>query len=157
MNRTTARLPEGMPELCLVRLGIQVRKLSAFPYVLRLGRTIERSAKAAKTSNAGLLRSEMIRFAWNHFGVIQYWRSFQELEAWSHRPPHADWWREAADRLRTKGDFGIYHETFLVPADSIESIYMNTVPTGLLAFGIAGEPSGPDANSRGRLRRNRKT
>ena len=157
MNRTTARLPEDMAELCLLRLGIQVRRLTAFPYVARLKRAIERSAREAKDSNAGLLQSDLFRIAWNHFGLIQYWRSFQDLEAWSHKAPHADWWREAAERLRTKGDLGIYHETFLVPAESIESIYMNAMPTGLLAFGITGEPSGPDANSRGRLGRNKAT
>ncbi len=153
MNRTIARLPEDISELCLIRLGIQSRKLAAFPYLFRLKRSIDRSSREAIAAGAGLLHSDFFRIAWNHFGVLQYWRSFVELEAWSHMSPHADWWREASERLRTKADFAIYHETFLVPRDAIESIYLNALPTGLLAFGTTGEPSGPDANSRGRLRR----
>ena len=153
MNRTSARLPDDISELCLIRLGVQSRKISALPYLFRLGRAIERSSREAIAAGAGLLHSDLFRIAWNHFGVLQYWRSFEELEAWSHTSPHADWWREASERLRTKADFAIYHETFLVPRDSIESIYMNALPTGLLAFGATGEPAGLDANSRGRLRR----
>ncbi len=156
MKREIASLPEGVEELCLVRLGIQVRKLSAVPYAFRLKRAIERDAVAARTSGAGLLDSITYSISWNHFGVLQYWRSFDDLEAWSHRSPHAEWWRVAAERLRTKQDFGIYHETFLVPRDRIESIYMNTLPTGLLAFGVVGEPAGRDANGRGRLRRDQR-
>jgi hypothetical protein len=86
------------------------------------------------------------------FGLLQYWRSFSDLEAWSHRPPHSDWWRGAVERMRTRGDFGIYHETYLVPRDRIESIYLGCRPAGLLIFGETGDPVGPDTNSRGRLR-----
>jgi hypothetical protein len=151
MQRQVASLPESVPELCLVRLGIQVRRLRALLYAARLGRAIDRSAAEAVASGAGLLRSERFAVSRTHFGVLQYWRSFEDLEAWSHRPPHSEWWRAAVERMRTRGDFGVYHETFLVPRDQIETIYMNCPPTGLAAFGTLGEAVGPQTTSRGRL------
>ncbi len=149
MQRMIARLPESVNELCLLRLGLQLRRLSGLPYARRLKRALDESVREA--SGQGLLLSESFKLAWNHFGLLQYWRSFEELEAWSRRPPHSEWWREAVERMRTKGDFGIYHETFLVPRERIESIYLNCVPAGLATFGSSGEPTGPNTTSRGRL------
>jgi hypothetical protein len=97
------------------------------------------------------LCSERFAIDWGHFGVLQYWRSFAALEAWSHRPPHSDWWRAAVERMRTKRDFGIYHETFLVPRDRIEAIYLDCAATGLATFGTLGAPVGPQTTSGGRL------
>ena len=152
MQRTIARLPESVHELCLLKVGLQVRRLGAFFFARRIGKAIDRSAKEAKEADVGLLASEQFLINPTHFGVLQYWRTFEEMEAWTHRPPHADWWKDAAERQRTKGDFGIYHETFLVPRDRIEAIYLNCLPTGIALFGLTGEAVGPDTNSRGRLR-----
>jgi hypothetical protein len=151
MNRIIARLPESVTELCLVRLGMQVRRLSGWLPAARLRRAIDRAAAGAIANDAGLLHSERLVLGRGHFGVLQYWRSFDELEAWSHRPPHADWWRAAVERWRTRDDLGIYHEIFLVPRARLEAISMNCLPTGLAAFGTTAEPLGPDTNSRGRL------
>lgn len=152
-GRVVARLPDSVAELCLIRLGIQSRGLRGLAYAVKVGGAIRRSAAEALAAGAGLLHSELFLIGRGHFGVIQYWQSFEALEAWSHRPPHSDWWREAVGRMRTRGDFGIYHETYLVPRDRIESIYLNCRPAGLLAFGATGDADGPDTNSRGRLRR----
>ena len=89
----------------------------------------------------------------NHFGVFQYWRSFDELEAWVRRPPHSEWWRKAVERMRRRRDIGVYHEAFLVRAADIESIFMNCDPAGLATFGVLGEPVGAMTTSRGRLGR----
>jgi hypothetical protein len=151
MNRVTASLPEAMPELCLIRLGFQCRGLAARLFLHRLGRAIARSSAEAIAAGAGLLRSERFAINRGHSGMLQYWRSFAELEAWSRRPPHADWWRVAVERMRTRRDFGFYHETYLVPRDRIESIYLDCAATGLATFGTLGTPVGPQTNSRGRL------
>lgn len=153
MNRVVATLPESVAELCLVRMGIQARGLRAVRDAIRLGRAIDRSSRAATAEDAGLLRSERFVIGWNHFGFLQYWRSFDAMEAWSHRPPHADWWREAADRGRRRGDFGIYHETYLVPNDRLETIYLDCRPVGLGTFGTLNNASGPRTTGRDRLGR----
>jgi heme-degrading monooxygenase HmoA len=155
MQRVVASLPDSVEELCLVRLGLQVHRLSAFPYAVGLGRAIEREAAEAMAAGAGLLRSERFSMGWRHFGVLQYWRSFDDLEAWSHRSPHAEWWRKAVERGRTRKDFGVYHEAFLVPRGQLESIYLGCRPTGLAGFGIVADAVGPMTTSRDRLRRRR--
>jgi hypothetical protein len=55
--------------------------------------------------------------------------------------------------MRNRGDFGVDHETFLVPLDCLESISLNCPPTALSAFGTLAEPVGPRTTSRGRLGR----
>ncbi|WP_435009702.1 monooxygenase family protein [Tundrisphaera lichenicola] len=153
MNRVVASLPDSVEELCLVRLGLMARRLRAFPFAARMGRAIDRSASESISNGRGLLRSERFGLGWGHFGVLQYWSSFETLEAWSHRGPHSDWWREALERMRTKEDFGIYHETYLVPRSGIESIYLNCPPAGLSAFGPTGPAVGASTTSRDRLGR----
>jgi hypothetical protein len=151
MDRVIARLPESMSELCLVRMGIQVRGLSAWLLARRLRSAIAADARRAIAASAGLLESQAFAIGINHFGFLQYWRSFEELDAWSRREPHSDWWGAAVQRMRLKQDLGVYHETFLVDARDVESIFLNCHPTGLAAFGLLGEPVGPLTTTRGRL------
>jgi hypothetical protein len=155
MRRVVARPPESVAELCLVRLGIQVRGLSAWLYARRLRAAILDDARRAMTEGAGLLNSEAYAIGLNHFGVLQYWRSFDDLDSWSRRPPHSEWWRSAVERMRLKRDFGVYHETYLVRPSDIESIYLDCSPVGLSSFGTLAEPVGLLTTSRGRLGRGR--
>jgi hypothetical protein len=82
--------------------------------------------------------------------IVQYWRSFEHLEAYArdaarlHRPTWLDFYRRKPD-----GRTGIWHETFLVRAGEFEAIY-NDVPVAGLA--AAGKPVPLDADSRARLR-----
>jgi len=56
--------------------------------------------------------------------IVQYWRSFEHLEAFArdpgdlHRPVWLDWYRRDRD-----GRTGIWHETFLVRDGDYEAIY----------------------------------
>ena len=85
--------------------------------------------------------------------IVQYWRSFEHLEAFArdpgdlHRPTWLNWYRRDP-----QGRTGIWHETFLVRAGEYEAIYGNMPPHGL---GRAGEvvPIGADSSARGRLKR----
>jgi hypothetical protein len=153
MNRVIARPPESVEELCVIRLGFIVRKISGLPYASKLRKAIERSSIEAKASGSGLLDSERFLIKWNHFGFLQYWRSFEALEAWSHQPPHSTWWREALERMRTRGDFGIYHESYLIPRANVEAIYLDCPPVGISRFGEIGEAVGTSTTSRDRLGR----
>ena len=58
MQRIFAALPESVAELCLVRLRIQTRGLSARVFAAGLGRALDRSAAEAIASGAGLMGSE---------------------------------------------------------------------------------------------------
>jgi len=151
MRRIVAGPPDGASELCLVRMGFQVRGLSGWLHARTLRAAIARDADRAIAEGAGLLGSESFTITRGHFGVLQYWRSFDALDAWSHRPPHSEWWREAVDRMRRKHDLGVYHEVFRVPVANLESIYLDCEPAGMARFGKLGEPVGPMTTARGRL------
>jgi hypothetical protein len=45
--------------------------------------------------------------------------------------------------MRTRGAFGVYHETFLVARDQVETISRDCRPTGVAAFGTLAEAVGP--------------
>jgi hypothetical protein len=67
--------------------------------------------------------------------VVQYWRSSDDLYAYSHAAErlHLPAWKAFNRRARGSSDVGIFHETYVVPASAQESISVNMPPQGLLA------------------------
>jgi len=66
------------------------------------------------------------------FTTIQYWRSFEHLEAFAQDPdPHHDVWRNFNKRVGKDNRSGIWHETFLVRDGEYEAIYNNVPRRGL--------------------------
>lgn len=67
--------------------------------------------------------------------VIQYWRSFADLERFARDrdDPHLEPWRQFNRRVGASGDVGIWHETYRVRTADIETIYGNMPPSGLAA------------------------
>jgi hypothetical protein len=66
--------------------------------------------------------------------VVQYWRSFEQLERYARSPDaeHLPAWRRFNQRVRGSGDVGIWHETYRVRDGEYETIYGN-MPRVLLA------------------------
>ena len=69
--------------------------------------------------------------------LVQYWRSFADLERFAREPslPHHAAWRDFNRRVGTDGDVGIWHETYQVRAGQYESVYANMPMFGLAAAG----------------------
>lgn len=155
MDRRTASLPEAISELALLRLGLQARGFLARRFARGILLEIAREARRVWIQEAGLLHSESFTLGRGHYGVLQYWRSFEDLEDWTRRNTHTGWWRSSVERMRTRGDLGVYHELYLVQRHDLESIFIDCWPAGLAAFGVPGEPVGPMTTSRGRLGRSR--
>ena len=67
------------------------------------------------------------------FTVIQYWRSFEHLEAFAKDKddPHLDVWRTYWKRVGKSTRAGIWHETYLVRSGEYEAIYGNMPAHGL--------------------------
>jgi hypothetical protein len=86
--------------------------------------------------------------------IVQYWRSFEHLEAFARddSDPHLAAWRNYWRRVGTQNRTGIWHETFLVRAGEYEAVYANTPPRGL---GKAGRllPISESSTARLRIRR----
>jgi hypothetical protein len=71
--------------------------------------------------------------------VVQYWRSFEHLEAYARSKDGAHWpaWVAFNKRIGSNGDVGIWHETYLVAAGRYECVYNNMPPIGLgMATGL---------------------
>lgn len=71
------------------------------------------------------------------FGVIaQYWRSFEQLEAYARDRDNALWpaWIAFNKRVKgARGDVGIWHGTYRVRAGDYECVYSGMPPYGLPA------------------------
>lgn len=67
--------------------------------------------------------------------LVQYWRSFEDLERFARDrdDPHLEGWRRFNSRVNRSGDVGIWHETYRVRTDAVETIYGNMPAHGLAA------------------------
>jgi len=65
--------------------------------------------------------------------MVQYWESFEKLEAYAkdEQAQHLPAWREFNRRIKSDGDVGIWHETYVIEAGHYECIYNNMPPFGL--------------------------
>lgn len=85
---------------------------------------------------------------------IQYWRSFDHLEAWARDRDSSHWpaWKEFNRRFaKSRGDIGIWHETYAVEAGRYETVYSGMPVFGLGAAGRIVPAAGRRNAARGRL------
>jgi hypothetical protein len=79
--------------------------------------------------DSGCLGSESAGFT-----VVQYWRSFEALEAYARDANRGHWpaWLDFNKRMgKSRGDVGIWHETYRIRAREYEAIYSGMPPRGL--------------------------
>jgi len=70
----------------------------------------------------------------NGLTLVQYWRSFEQLEGYarSHDGQHWPAWVAFNKRVGgSRGDVGIWHETYLINPGQYECIYSGMPPHGL--------------------------
>jgi hypothetical protein len=75
--------------------------------------------------------------------IVQYWRSFDALEAYARDQNRSHWpaWVEFNKRVGgSRGDVGIWHETYKVRAGEYECVY-----SGMPAMGLAKASATVDA------------
>ncbi len=86
--------------------------------------------------------------------IVQYWRSFEHLEAYARGKDGLHWPAWVAFNKRSgksRGDVGIWHETYLVSAGRYEAIYSGMPPFGLGRAGALVPASGHRDSARGRI------
>ncbi len=80
----------------------------------------------------GFLHAE---FFWNFGGpvLIQYWRSFEDLERFARSPSdsHLGPWKAFNQAIGADGSVGIWHETYQVAPGQFECVYANMPAFGL--------------------------
>jgi len=69
--------------------------------------------------------------------MVQYWRSFEHLEAYAkdRNGLHYPAWKAFNLKIKSNGDVGIWHETYKVNAGNYECIYNNMPKYGLGKIG----------------------
>lgn len=86
--------------------------------------------------------------------IVQYWRSFDQLEAYARSRDNQHWpaWVAFNKKLGdSRGDVGIWHETYQVRAGEYEAIYSGMPPFGLGSVGQLVPASGGRETAKGRI------
>jgi len=86
--------------------------------------------------------------------IVQYWRSFEHLEAYARSHDGHHWPAWVAFNKRTgssRSDVGIWHETYKVAAGQYEAVYSGMPPFGLGKVGRLVSASGKRETARGRV------
>lgn len=83
----------------------------------------------------GFLHSEYL-LSWRGVTLIQYWKSFDDLEKYARGGVHLKEWQAFNRSVGTDGTVGIFHETYLLKEGQYECVYGNMPRMGL---GAAGE------------------
>lgn len=85
--------------------------------------------------------------------VIQYWRSFEDLEKYAKARDleHLPAWADFNRKVGTNGDVGVYHETYRIAPGQYENVFVNMPPTLMSEVAPVTEANGPHASARGRM------
>jgi len=86
--------------------------------------------------------------------IVQYWRSFEHLEAYARDANQLHWpaWVAFNKRVgKSRDDVGIWHETYRVRAGEYECVYSGMPPFGLAKASATVDAVGQMESARGRL------
>ena len=87
-------------------------------------------------------------------GIVQYWRSFEHLEAYARAKDKKHWpaWVDFNKRIGAScGDVGIWHETYKIQPGNYEAVYSGMPPYGLGKVGRLIPVSGRKETARNRM------
>jgi hypothetical protein len=131
-------------------IGIRINKPWKIHKWLPVFRAMPRMLKElASQPDSGFLGAES-----HGFMLVQYWRSFEQLERYSRRPDAQHWpaWVAFNKRMgRSRGDVGIWHETYRISAGQYEAIYSGMPARGLGRVGRLVPARERFESARGRL------
>ncbi|MEU1464250.1 DUF4188 domain-containing protein [Streptomyces sp. NPDC005727] len=153
LGRTTAAA-EG--DVVVLLIGMRINRFRAvhqwLPVMLAMFRML---GELARDKDRGLLGRVLLTASPRTYYVVQYWESRERLYAYATAPDafhHRVWAlinrRERAGKVR--GHVGIWHETYVVPEGSYESVYGD-----MPAFGLAAAHGQVPLEKRGRYAKDR--
>jgi hypothetical protein len=114
-------------------IGMRVNKLFALGNWMKVAAAMPPMiAELKRDPTLGMLHSEYFVY-WRGVGVLQYWRSFEQLHAYAHNrnAAHLPAWAEFNRRIGGNGVVGIWHETYTVAPRQYETFYANMPRFGL--------------------------
>jgi len=153
-GRFTADLGDR-DEIVVFVIGMRINRFWQFwrwlPVFAAMPKMIE---ELCRDPSLGLLARPSTFMSGRVFLLVQYWRSFEDLERFARAPKgsHLEAWRNFNRRIRDNGSVGIYHETVLLSDATVETVYGN-----MPAFGLAAVTGAVPAKHRGQSARTRLT
>ncbi|WP_366289621.1 DUF4188 domain-containing protein [Paenibacillus sp. AN1007] len=147
-GRYTAQI-EG--EFVVFIIGMRINRLWAIhkwlPVFNSMGPMIK---ELYQNPDTGFLGTEFL-VNWRGVTLLQYWRSYDELETYARGGLHLEAWKRFNKSIGSDGSVGIYHETYKAQTGSHESIYANMPKFGLAKVSDHVPASGRRATSRRRM------
>lgn len=116
-------------------IGMRINKLLAVRKWLPVAQSMGPMLSALYANpEKGFLGGQSFVF-WRGVTLIQYWRSFEDLEWFARQPsdPHLSAWKRFNQAIGTDGSVGIFHETYMIEPGKFESVYNNMPVFGLAA------------------------
>jgi len=150
-GRMTAAI-EG--DFVIFLIGMRIHKLwkvwKWIPVFMAMPRML---IELQRNPDLGLLNTKTF-FSLRSPYLIQYWRSFEDLHAYSVNRDlaHLPAWKAFNKAIGTSGDVGIWHETYLIKAGQHETVYGNMPAVGLGVAGGLKPADGRNRSAKGRLR-----
>jgi hypothetical protein len=134
-------------------IGMRVNKAWALHKWLPVAFAMPRMLKQLEAERErGLLHAHPFVY-WRGAAIVQYWRSFEQLEHFARDPSatHLAAWRRFNRAIGAGGSVGIWHETYVVPAGQFECVYGNMPRFGLALAGAHVAAVGAKETAKRRL------
>jgi len=112
------------PALCVALFGIQLRTEAGRALYESSGVHEEMLAALEQARQDGLLLDNRFLMAEEGPLLLQYWRSYADMDAWARHAPHSRWWKWLVEN-RGSG-VAVYHEIY--QAKTAEAIYEAGMP-----------------------------
>ncbi|MBD6618518.1 DUF4188 domain-containing protein [Komarekiella sp. 'clone 1'] len=131
-GRFTAEIDEPF---VVFLIGMRINKFFAFSKWVPTARAMSPMLRSLQQNpDKGFLGGETFIY-WRGVGLIQYWRSFEDLERFARNPsdPHLKAWQRFNQAIGVDGSVGIWHETYLIEPGRYKAIYGNMPVFGLAA------------------------
>jgi hypothetical protein len=107
------------PNLCVAIFGVQYHTPEGQQRYDAAGITDEMIPALAAAHDEGHLLTRRVMEDNGSGLLLQYWRSYDDLDRWARKLPHMRWWRWLLDNAGD--DISFYHEIYQVKA--AEAIY----------------------------------
>ena len=116
-------------------IGMRINKFFAFSKWIPTAKAMSPMLRSLNQNpEKGFLGGETFVY-WRGVGLIQYWRSFEDLERFARNPAdaHLEAWQRFNQAIGADGSVGIWHETYLIEPGRYEAVYGNMPVFGLAA------------------------
>jgi hypothetical protein len=138
------------PTLCLALFGVQYLTAEGQRRYEASGINEEMFPALTDAQEAGSLLHNRVMMTDEGPVLMQYWRSYDELDTWARRLPHMRWWRWLLENAGS--DLSFYHEIYQIK--TAEAIYEKGCrPVGPARFSTTAPVTAGEGGSRARQTR----